>query len=104
MGRVPNLRIMSLLGLADLTLPRLYGVPIASMQGRRHLVIFQQIYTYRAYICPCVCVYMGSSINDVMLFWGIFFYASFNIVGHANLNPSSPPPPSGMSLCMDNPT
>ena len=44
----------------------------------------------------------GSSINDVMLFWGIFyppppppavmlFDASFNIVGHADPNPPSPP-------------
>ena len=46
---------------------------------------------------------MPGGINDVMLFWGIFypppppphvmlFYASFNIVGHADPNPPSPPP------------
>ena len=42
----------------------------------------------------------GSSINDVILFLGIFtpimlFYASFNIVGHAD------PPTSGMTSFMD---
>ena len=52
---------------------------------------------------------MGSSINDTMLFWGIFyhppphvmlhFYASFKIVGHADPNP----PPSGMTSFMDGP-
>ena len=52
---------------------------------------------------------MGSSINDVMLFLGIFlppppvmlFHASFNIVGHAD--PTPPLPLSGMTSFMNDP-
>ena len=54
----------------------------------------------------------GPSINDVMLFWGIFnppppplvmlFCATFNIVGHVDPKPPSPPP-SGMTSFMGAP-